>query len=738
MEKGIIRVICIIGLTVAIHYVVKRKCKSNKIISIATLLPIVFAAIDLAVTLSTNTNDPVNTVGTVQMTDSEEMSSNGIDLEKMFFDTTISDQDFAEKFCEKVQEILLSSNDNKRDDVKTMLNELKTKSDGNENLEERYEYTLSNCGITCLQLGYIYDAAVFTEESLAFAQGLEVSSENYKFIGLCYTNRAHVLIQQDQNLEAEECYLTALHLFEQQNDLYNSDMVVIYTDLANYYLDDAEYALALNYQEKAIKILEYFNQTNTVDMGIAHIMMARICRYMDKNRQARELDLAQQILENNKPESNIYLMTLYGDLGKYHWNTDKLKAEDYFNKARELALDLQGELGEDTINSEINLAFVYSEYGQNQKAFDILKSVETKCMAIYGETGIGSAYVYAELAAVYADLQKYTQSIQYYDKALAIYEDVYGPKHPDLAYVYGNKANTLMRMGQESEAIASVEKAIKILEANNNNTQIDMALLLRKKAEFIVETEGNLGEAVQLLQEAREIFIGLYGEVSDYVVDTDLQIGQIYVGMGNSDSYKKLSYVIDRYKELYGDNSYKLYQAYISLGECLYWGLGEESEMVQTKKSIDYFSKAYAILELYNCSNTDDGIYCYKKLGLASYEMGDLENAIIYFERAQDICFILQKENSLENRWLWARMARVYAYNNDIETAKEYLEYTENFMDTIVDEDEQLKIYTDILETCVVLKEDEKRVKYAQYLNTIVTEDNTSNDFREWVHKNMN
>lgn len=650
----------------------------------------------------------------------------------------ISDQDFAEDFCEKVQEILLSSGENQMEEVKAILNDLKLECNGDIELERRYAFTLSNCGITCLQLGYIYDASVFTEEALAFAQKLEISDENYQFIGFCYTNRAHVLMQQNQYLEAEEHYLNALHLYEDLNDLYNSDLAVLYIDLANYYMDNAEYAKALTYEEKAVDIYEYFNKTNSIEMGIAHMMMARICQYIDQNRQASELMAALKILEKNKPDSDEYLITLYGDLGGYYWYTDPIKSEDYFDKARELALESQGELGADTISIEINLAFIYSQYGQNQKALDLLENSVIKCEEIYGEAGIGSAYVYAELASVYGEMNKYVKSIQYFDKATSIYEDVYGPNHPDLAYVYGNEANTLMRMGKSTEAIACVEKAINILESNNNITQVDMALLLRKKAEFIRETGGNLGEAIQLFEDARQMFVNLYGEVSNYVINIDLQIGQIYTEMGNKDSYEILTYAVDRYKELYGDMSYKMFEAYYSLGRCLYAGLGEESENEQTKKSVEYFSKAADILDLFNCTNTVDGIYCYEMLGMASYEIRDYENAINYYQKAQDICLILQQENSLEHRWLFARMARVYAYLGDKEIAKEYLEYTELFMNDIIDVDEQLRVYTDILETCIVLKDDERRIKYAQFLNTIVTEDNAPDFVREWIYKNMN
>ena len=334
-----------------------------------------------------------------------------------------SNQEFAEKFCEKVKIILLGSGEEPIKEVKTMLEELKEecKKDSDEG---RYIYTLSKCGLLCCQLGYIYEASVFTEDALMYAKELVVSEENYKFIGFCYLNRAGVLEEQNQYLAAEECYLNALHLYEQQGVSYDSDLAVLCTDVANFYYETSDYVEALIYQEKAIEIWKYFGRTNSIDMGVAHIMMARICKYADQKREFSELMSAKNILENNKPESNEYLMILYASLGDYYWSTDKIKAEDYLNQARELGLQLQGELGEHTISAEINLAYVYSEYGQLQKALEILESVVIKCEKIYGENGIGSAYAYAELAAVYGELQQYVKSIDYYGKAQTIYENV--------------------------------------------------------------------------------------------------------------------------------------------------------------------------------------------------------------------------------------------------------------------------------------------------------------------------
>lgn len=723
IQMGVLWVVGIILLAAIVYVIAKRIFKSKKTISFVTLLSIVFSGVGLALNFNNvyhNDNVLKNVAETI-----------GANKE-------ISNEEFAEEFCKKIKAVLLAPGDEQIKKVRAMLNELKEKNRERADLEERYIYTLSKCGQLCCDLGYVYDASVFTEEALVYAKELEVSADNFGFVGFCYVNRAAVLIKQNQRLEAEECYLNALHLFEQQGVSISKELAVLYTNLADFYNEDAEYAEALTYQEKALEIWKGLGRTNSIDMGVGHIMMARICRYVDQKREFSELIAAKSILENNKPESNEYLMKLYGDLGGYYWSSDKIKSEEYFNQARALGLQLEGELSNSVINAEIGLAYIYSEYGEVQKALEILESAVMKCEKVYGETGVGTAYAYTELAGVYIELQEYVKSVQYYEKAQSIYENVYGSIHPDIAYVLGNKANAFMRLGQDLKAIECVDRAIYILESNRNTARSNMAELLKKKAEFIVMTQGELGEAIQLLEDAKLIYKELYGENNERVLGIDLQMGQAYVRMESSDSYKILDYVVQRYKELYGEDSYKMIEVYMILGECLYQGLGEESENKQMERARECYSKAAGILKLFNCTNSVSGIKCYERLGMSSYNLEDFENTIKYYEKAQDICFILQQEDSLDHRWLWARMARVYAYIGDDERAREYLVYVEKFMDDIVNEDEQLNIYTDMLGTCILLGENEKRIKYARFLEKIITEDNVPPHIREWIYKNLN
>lgn len=442
-----------------------------------------------------------------------------------------SDQEFATEFCGEINNIFLSSNKNYMKEVKARLNALKEDCMGVAELEKRFIYTLSMCGIACYESGHIYEASELTEEALALAKEQGNCVENYVLTSCCYLNSAIILTQQNQRLKAEDYYLRAVNLFEEYNDLYNSNLIVLYTDLANHYYDGANYARALSYQEKAIDILNYYNQDNSIEMGIGHLMMARIYKYMNPELRYPELISALKILESNKPESDKYLMTLYGDLGLYYWDTDKDKAQKYINKVYELGMKLEGELGDNTINAEINLAYIYSEYGQTQEALNILESVVCKCKEVYGENGVGCINAYVELAVAYGELQKYRDAIQLFDRALYICEENYGPTHPDMAYIYGNKANILMRMGQEQEVIKCIDKGIAILNMRGYTDQVDMAVLLENKAAYLKNMQGDLGEIIQLLEQARRIYKEIYGEDSDYVKNVDFEMKDSYANM---------------------------------------------------------------------------------------------------------------------------------------------------------------------------------------------------------------
>lgn len=474
----------------------------KKIISVAILLMIVFA-IALAIYFSK--------------------------LTRKDKENEISKQEFAEEFCEEVKEVLLTSEGGQIKEVKTMLDALKHECSRDLGLEECYIYTLSECGLLCCKQGFIYDASTFTNEALTLAQEFEVTKDNCDLIALCYSNSATVLLKQGNYFEAENFFLTAIKCYEDFG-IYNIKLALTYMDLANYYIDGAEYAEALENVEEADSMLIQLNKSNSIQMGLLHIIRAKIYQHTDEKRVLDELLTAEDILENNKPESNIYLASLYGDIGVYYRPQNIEIAEEYFKKELDIAQGMQGEFGEDTIDAEINLAGIASDYGRIQEAQNKLNSIVIKCEGRYSERKIDSAYAYMKLANVYRELGKYSKAISYYDDAINIFETEYSTTYPILATVYGNKAYALFESGygQEKEAFNCLDKAIHILEYNYGNSQSNMAELLCWKAELYCEQE-NFKEAVPLLEEARGIYKMLYGDISDCVIDIDLKIGNCYV-----------------------------------------------------------------------------------------------------------------------------------------------------------------------------------------------------------------
>lgn len=652
----------------------------------------------------------------------------------------ISKQEFAEEFCEEVKKVLLTSDGEQIKEVKTMLDALKDECSGELGLEECYIYTLSECGLLCCQQGFIYDASTFTNEALTLAQEFEVTKDNCDLIALCYSNSATVLLKQGNYFEAENSFLTAIECYE-DFEIYNIKLALIYMDLANYYIDGAEYAEALENVEEADSILIQLNKSSSIQMGLLHIIRAKIYQHTDEKRVLDELLTAEDILENNKPESNIYLASLYGDIGAYYRPQNIEIAEEYFKKELDIAQGMQGEFGEDTIDAEINLAGIASDYGRIQEAQNKLNSIVIKCEGRYSERKIDSAYAYMKLANVYRELGKYSKAISYYDDVINIFETEYGTTYPILATVYGNKAYALFESGygQEKEAFNCLDKAIHILEYNHGDSQSNMAELLLWKAELYCEQE-NFKEAVPLLEEARGIYKMLYGDISDCVIDIDLKIGNCYVMLGNENGYGRLYYAVAQYEEMYGESSYRIIEPYMMLGDCFNHELGEGSRESQKWKAIDYYNKAEEILEVFDQINTQKNAYIYKRLGTAWYMLhqdtpglneqrkADMRKALLCYKKAQDIYVIRKQEDSEENLWLTTRMGRIYAYLDDKDMAIECLKFIESRKESINNENQQLTIYLDMLGICEVLNDRDKCKEYANFLKAIIESSSTAAD----------
>lgn len=649
----------------------------------------------------------------------------------------ISNQEFAEKFCEKVKVVLLSSGEGQIKEVKAMLDVLKDECGGDSALKERYIYTLSECGLICCQQGYIHDASTFTKDALDLANEFEISKDNCDLIALCHSNYAVALLKIGDS-KAEENFLKAIRWYN-DFEINNIKLASTYMDLANYYIDRAEYAKALENVEKADNVLIKLNKSNSIQMGLSHIIRARIYQHINEKRVPDELKIAEGILENNKPESNMYLPSLYGDLGVYFRPKHIGIAEEYFKKELDIAQRMQGEFGEDTIDAEINLASIASDYGRVQEAKSRLSSVALKCEERYSERKIDCAYTYVKLANIYRELGNYSESINYYEDALSIFENEYGTNHPILATVYGNKAIALLDSDykQEKEAFFYLDKAINILRYNCEDSQSIMAELLRWKAELYCE-QGKFEDAVPLLEEAKQIYKMLYGDISDSVIEVDLKIGNAYVMLNNANSYSSLYYAVARYKSMYGESSYRMIEPYIMLGDCFYYELGEGNTESQKEKAIFYYNKAEEILEVFDEINTEENAYLYKKLGTAWYMLhqdkqgaqreSDMRKSLLCYKKAQDIYVIRQREDSDENLWLTTRIGRIYAYLGDEDKAIECLKFVENRKDSIVNENQQLTIYLDMLGICVMLNDREKCKEYADFLKAVIESSPTAAD----------
>lgn len=709
LVKATIWVLIILFLSICAFLIIKKTKRITSWKAFPTYIGIVIAIVGLIVEIY-----PL-----LKEADEEEAVIAGEDVAKLN----------QEEIYKEVRDILAGQGEEQVEVVKSILENLKKRMK-NENIEE-YIQILSNCGKIEYDLGYIIGASELTEEAVDYVEKLEVTEDNYPLISLCNENRALVLQRQGEAQEAENYFWKAVRLYEEKNDKC-LELASLYIELAEFYLSDAYYTKAGDIIGQAVEILEQLNKTNSIEMGVVHMISARVYEYLDQSRVIDELTKAKSILERNKPRSDRYLLSLYGYLGAYYWYTDKSEAESYFYLERELGRELKNEFSPEIIEAEINLAHIYAENGQLQRSRNNLEGIISKCEERYDELDIDGAYANVSLGGVLYELERYDESIECYENALRVFELNLKPTHPDIAQAYSGIASARWEKGQTQEAIRDLNTAIEKLETNGNMTQKDIAELLQKKATFICLSHENLKEAIPLYEEARGIYQNLYGETSEKVMRINLEMGQVYIGMKNANSYEMLSEAVERYRMMYGDNSYQMIDAYISLGDCFYNELGRGDKDTQLAKAIACYDKAGDILKLFDKTNAKQNSYRYEKLGTAWYLMdgkegmhskeeinkSNMEKSLQCYQKAQDIYRISGKEDELENLWLWARIARVYAYLENEKKAEECLTHTEEYVSYIIEESMQFQIYLDMLATCAALKERDKCREYAQYLMT--------------------
>lgn len=266
--------------------------------------------------------------------------------------------------------------------------------------------------------------------------------------------------------EALTIYLAALKMEEKDR----SDSPLVLAALCNNtgttYATLGDQNQALQYQIKALKILESVLTPHHPDVALAYNNIGLTFGKLNDHHRALEFQLsALTILEGLKSPSQSLLATVYNNVGfTYGQLGDQHNALEYFFKSvhlRELILPPQHP---DLATNYNNIGTIYEILEQYDLAISYIRKALQIRESVLSSRHPGLASSYNSLGVNYGKLGDFAHALEYLLKALHIREVALVSGHPELASSYNNVGYTYGKLGKHQLALEHHLKAFQILQ----------------------------------------------------------------------------------------------------------------------------------------------------------------------------------------------------------------------------------------------------------------------------------
>lgn len=217
--------------------------------------------------------------------------------------------------------------------------------------------------------------------------------------------------------------------------------------------------------------------------------------------------------------STYNLALVYDDLGQFE------RAMELYKQSESLLLE--SKVSKNFLSDVyVGMALIYFYAGDISNAEGYAEKAMEKGLISYGEFNPNMTFVYTTYANILETEKKYEESIALLEKNLKIRRSTYGELHRWTCETYYDLGNAYVLMNNYDKAAGYYKKAIEI--GKKINSRQYLANARNFLAQLYLDREINLEEAERLLMASLETNRSIYGDKSDLVAENYLQLAKVF------------------------------------------------------------------------------------------------------------------------------------------------------------------------------------------------------------------
>ena len=392
-----------------------------------------------------------------------------------------------------------------------------------------------------------------------------------------------------------------------------------------------------------------------------------------------------EILTKAAPTNCKYLNT--AGMFEDQYMADYSRAMNYFLSALGIA---KNDL--DKADSYNNMGGIYQVQGDISRAKEYYEKALNISLSVNGENDLGVAVCYSNIGGIYQDQGDYVNALTYYKKALEI-QLSYGEISPDVSTTYNNIGNLYSDQGNKSKALEYYEKSLKIDLSLYREDHPQVATQYYNIGQ-VYYSQKNYDKALEYNEKALEGLL-VNGVNLPLAASAYYNIGVIYYNRkyyAKSLLFLEKSLAIDR--KILDENDCSIRQTLQLISDAtkrqtqqisdqitFYNGAGEiYYEKGDYSKALECFKEALNVeLSVYGENNPTIAA-SYNRIGKMYFYQKEYPEALIYFEKALKIWLPVYDKNYLDVAGCYGNIGMMYAFLGNNSKALMFLEKSVSYI----------------------------------------------------------